>query len=292
MSAVADITSCMTAGEIEVLLREGLRVQAKTPYSVRELTIALRPFLAWAVDVAALDPNLSTLMTRTNVELFTVASKGQISDASRGNFRSRLLRLCEALTGARGAIRLSALPAAEAPRPYSKDEIASLVSWASSRSTPDARRNADVLLGLGLGAGLTASEIGNLRSHDVYLDAQGVQVRVCGARARVVEMVGVWAERMRPHVENGSEYVFRPGRTKSWPNIITSFAGRSDREVRPQTQRMRATWIVRHLEARTHVVTLMDAAGVASLEAFTRFMGFVEHPGEQEARRSLALRDC
>jgi len=39
---------------------------------------------------------------------------------------------------------------------------------------------------------------------------------------------------------------------------------------------MCVTWVVHQLQAGTAAVTLMRAAGVASLEAFTRHMQFVD----------------
>lgn len=273
--------------DIEHLIHEALRVQARTPYSERELTIALRPFLTWAVDIAGLEPDLKLLMTRRVIELFTLASKGGISDASRGNFRSRLLRVSEALAGGRGGIRLSALPAAQAPAPYSSGDVAALLSWAATRATPEGRRNAEVLLALGLGGGLTASEIGELRESDVCVDADGICLDVHGTRERDVILVRSWATRLRGHLHGGADYVFRPGRTKSWPNVITSFVGPVGPDTRPQTQRMRATWIVRHLEAGTNVVALMRASGVESLEAFTRFVQYVRPPEISVAREML-----
>jgi hypothetical protein len=54
--------------------------------------------------------------------------------------------------------------------------------------------------------------------------------------------------------------------------------------VRPTSQRLRATWIVHHLDAGVPVVTLMRAAGVESLESFTRYVRFVAADPEHAQR--------
>jgi hypothetical protein len=57
--------------------------------------------------------------------------------------------------------------------------------------------------------------------------------------------------------------------------------------VMPQSQRMRSTWITQHLSAGTNVRVLVRAAGVESLEAFTRYLRFVHEPAALEARAQL-----
>jgi len=51
---------------------------------------------------------------------------------------------------------------------------------------------------------------------------------------------------------------------------------------------MRSTWITTQLSAGTHVRTLVAAAGVDSLEAFTRYLGFVDPAPEATAIHQLA----
>jgi hypothetical protein len=82
-------------------------------------------------------------------------------------------------------------------------------------------------------------------------------------------------------------YAFRENHTANYPNLISSFVVRSSSmRVRPTSQRLRATWIVHHLSAGVPVATLMRAAGVESLEAFTRYVRFASiDPGHTERLR-------
>jgi len=84
--------------------------------------------------------------------------------------------------------------------------------------------------------------------------------------------------------------MFRENHVAFYQTLISGFVDRSDTSrVHPQTQRLRATWIVRHLAAGTPVVELMQAAGVESLEAFTRYVKFVPRVSRRVARDALRL---
>ncbi|MCD2498502.1 hypothetical protein [Microbacterium nymphoidis] len=276
----------------EHLLNEALGLGAETPYSPNEIRIAVRPFLHWCIDVAALDAELTPLLDPRVIERFIQEGIRGYTGASAGNIRSRLLRLSEAASRrSQGRVfRSRALPPARPLRPYSDIEIASLRSWAGAQSTAERQRNAAVLLALGLGVGLSAAEIAETRARHVQI-IDGVCIAVPGERARVVwaqnEWSGVLVEAMEPLQPD--DYLFRSRRTSSWPNVITNFVGSSTQELRPQTQRMRATWIVTHLKAGTKVSILLRAAGVDSLEAFTRYTVFLPEPTPEEAREALLL---
>jgi integrase len=194
------------------------------------------------------------------------------------------------LPPSRSLHRLNPLPPSEPAPPYSAAELISLRSWASSQSTPARRTNASVLLACGVGAGLSASEIGNLRVQNIVIDNAGVKVIVDGRRQREVPVLGEWEEPLRCRVDElaGNRFAFRENHTQFYPNIVSNFVNRSRVVgVRPQTQRMRTTWIIRHLAAGTHVVAFMDAAGVDSLEALTRYVRFVPRLDRREERKQL-----
>jgi hypothetical protein len=50
---------------------------------------------------------------------------------------------------------------------------------------------------------------------------------------------------------------------------------------------MRTTWIVNHLQRGTPVKPLMRAAGVESLEAFTRYVDFLRSLPDSDYRQVL-----
>jgi hypothetical protein len=73
------------------------------------------------------------------------------------------------------------------------------------------------------------------------------------------------------------DWVFGNGRATAGKNLVTNFIAKTTTAgLAPNTQRMRATWIVNQLHAGVGAVPLMRSAGVASLEAITRYVQFVD----------------
>ena len=136
---------------------------------------------------------------------------------------------------------------------------------------------------------MSASEIGHLRVRDIFLDDLGVVVYVSRGRVRDVPVLS----RSEPALVSRAsadpdDYAFRPGRDSFPVNLISNFVGRKPTGPdRPQTQRMRTTWLVGHLTRRVPLPALIAAAGVDSLEAFTRFMRFVPDVSEDFERTLL-----
>lgn len=263
----------------------------KTPYSEGALNVATTQLTAWAWQTAGLPLEREVIFHRDTIARFIATGATRWKPAGRGNLRSQLLRVSEALLKGNVSLRrLGALPPSDAAAPYSMSELVSLRNWAATQSTPFRRKNAAVLLALGAGTGLSASEIGRLRVSEIRPDTLGVVVHVLEDRIRAVPVLRGWetvlAERSRSL--SPEAFAFRENHTADYPNLISSFVVRSGTmTVRPTSQRLRATWIVHHLSAGTPVVELMKAAGVESLEAFTRYVKFVPPSDSATARHLL-----
>ena len=173
-------------------------------------------------------------------------------------------------------MRLAPLPPSTACAPYTEDEVAELRSWARM-STGARRKSALALVALGVGAGLSASEVTAVRKSDIDKQGNEIVVNVHGSRARSVRVEGTCAEDLAIALRaiQPNDWVFCSGRTAAGKNLVTNFVARTQTDgISPNSQRMRATWIVGHLNRGTAVVELMRAAGVASLEAVTRYVQF------------------
>lgn len=251
----------------------------KTPYPERELLTTTSRHVLWCWQTAGCDLDRSSVFSRALIAYSVPNAFPELTAASKGNRRSQLLRLSEVLLGP-GATppRLPPMPPSQPHAPYSRPELVSLHSWAAYQPTVRMRRNAQALLAFGAGAGLTARELSGVHRKDISWDADGVVVTVRERRTRSVPLLQEWEKTLIEAVESTrpGDPVFRPGHSSFYPNIVTNFVSRSAGvELKPQTQRLRATWIVTHLTAATPVVALMDAGGVTSLEAFTRYARFV-----------------
>lgn len=266
-------------------------VHGRTPYRRHELRTALERFALWAEGPAALDGEASDLLTVRNIERFAQTGIDDYAPASRGNIRSRLLRISELVLDPQGRrVRLLPMPPADPLSPYAPHEVAALRSWATTQSTERRRMNAIALLALGLGAGLSSAEIGEARADDARQVDDTIDIRVQGARARTVPMIARWAHELAPVLEHRrpGAYIFRPDRSGVSPNFISNFVGRgSAADVRPQSQRMRTTWVVEHLNNDTNIRLLVRMAGVESLSSFTRYLEFVSEPDSTTARQQL-----
>jgi integrase len=268
-------------------------VDGRTPYEPKTIYGAMSRLALWAWQSAGLPLDRDVLLRRETINRFINEGCQDQQAAGRSNVRAQLLRVAEATLSPRLApVRLSPLRGADPSEPYSLTEITQLRSWALRQSTPARRSNAGVLLALGAGAGLSAGEIGNLRVRDIVADELGVVVRVQEKRPRSVPVLDSWARSLRERREELplDSFAFRPSHTVNYPNLVSNFVDRSKvAEVRPQTQRLRATWLVNHLTAGTSVISLMAAAGVESLEALTRYLAFAESGSAEEARVRLHM---
>jgi integrase len=262
-----------------------------TPYRSRDLMSSVSRFVLWTWKSAGLPLERDVLLRREVIARYIEAGSPTLGLAARGNARSQLLRIAEALLDSRRAhARLKPLPASDPARPYSRQELSALVSWADHQSTADRRLNAQVLLALGAGAGLSTSEIGQLRVDQIDISADGVTVHILVGRLRSVPVICEWEEALRSRKETtpGGLFAFRPSHTVMYPNLISNFVDRSDvGDVRAHSQRLRSTWLVRQLDAGTPVVALMEAAGLESLEALTRYLRFVSTADEQNSHNQL-----
>lgn len=262
-----------------------------TPYNESTLNVATSRLTAWCWEDAGLPLERTVIFDRNTIAHFIAVGSTSWSPSARGNLRSQLLRMSETLIGRTTSLRrLVSLPPPDPSLPYIEEEIVALRNWAQSQSTPHRRSNARTLLALGFGVGLSASELGDLRSDAVHVDGSGVAITVEGARARTVPVLRAWEQDLvdRLSLLRPGQFVFRENRTMSYPNHVSNFVNRSQKSaIQPQTQRLRATWIVHHLTVGTPVKALMRAAGVESLEAFTRYMRFVPDVDVELARALL-----
>lgn len=257
-------------------------VRGRTPYSEAELSLSVGRLAVWCWHTVGLDLKEELVFHRSSIDRFARSGLTDFNEAARGNIRSQLLRVAEVLLDSTLAPpRLTPMRAADPSQPYLEREVVALQGWAESQSTPARRTNAQVLLALGLGAGLSASEIGNLRVGNIEAALTGVDVNVVVGRARRVPVLAAWAGALVGRTQDlpPESFAFREAHTTASENLISNFVRRSRSEgTVPQSQRMRATWIVHHLQSGVPVVALLRAAGVDSLDALNRYVRFVSGP--------------
>lgn len=263
---------------------------AETAYTAQQLLTTSARHVWWCWRSAGLELDRATVFRREVIGEYIARGCPQMSPASAGNRRSQLLRMSELLLPPQTKVsRLAPMPPSDALSPYAPHEITALRSWARGLNTQYRREQAHLLLALGLGAGLSNAEILAVQSRHIHVDDEGVLVEVVGRRPRIVPMLATWEQVLidyclaRPL--NAHQYVFRPRRTSQDSNTIGNFVDRTrPGTVKATAQRMRVTWIVTHLRAGSPLTALIEAAGVDSLEALTRYLKYVPGKDLSEVR--------
>lgn len=72
-------------------------------------------------------------------------------------------------------------------------------------------------------------------------------------------------------------------------NVLTRFTAKSTGTERPRSDRLRATWLVRHLAAGTPMKALMQAAGVSKFENLARYLQYIPELDTQQYRALLRM---
>lgn len=170
-----------------------------------------------------------------------------------------------------------AYPTSLANVPYSQDEVNYLADWADSLGTDRSRDNANILLALGLGAGLRNSEVDILTANDVDVNGAGVVVFPSGYRGaphRFVPVSADYEDVVKDAVAHldPDDLVFLPGNRVTGRSCASDFIRRLKLpEIQVTLSRMRATWIVRLMNAYIPEAAICDAAGLTDLQHYVHY---------------------
>ena len=250
----------------------------RTPYDNTELLRAVTALTEWSIG-SGVTLDRTAVFARDNIVAHINTGLREFGQGTRTNRRSQLLRVAEALLAPELAPRpLPAMAPSDPTVPYSEDEQAALLEWARKRKRTKRCDDAMMLLALGFGAGLSAQEVMSVRAEDIVVTDDAVLIRLTEGRVRTVPVLRKWetALRKRAAALKPGDHVFKPGRTGAGKNLISNFVASAKADgVHAQTQRMRSTWLVQQMAARAPLPALVEAAGVDSLEALTRYLAFV-----------------
>lgn len=270
-----------------------LEVTPHGPYPTTRFVHTIARHVHWCWQTPGLPLDRSIIFHRDVIEEFARVGCPDFTRTTAGNFRSTLLRTAEVLLPMQQRVtRLSPLCNPMPKSPYSTAEQAQLASWANSQASARRRRDAHTILALGLGAGLAAGELKHVQVGDLTVDDQGVLVRVTHGRPRIVPVLAEWEAPLRHLVDHAPPECYAFGVERTAPNSrngVSNFVARTRGDVglRPNSHRMRATWIVGHLTWGTPLVPFMEAAGLQTLEVIDRYMQFV--PGVHSVDQARAL---
>ncbi|WP_194383333.1 tyrosine-type recombinase/integrase [Microbacterium luteum] len=259
----------------EFTLATAVALRPTTFDSTRRLMSMSARFHAWLWASTGLELTVGRVYTQTNIDLYLQNQLGHRSPEHKWGVARQLVANGRELTNA----ELHGLPAPDMKlrAPFAPAQIATMHSWATRLTTVKKRQNAWALLGLAGGAGLRAEEIVGVNVE--HIDAQNgrVFVNVEGTRARRVPVRHSWARVLLRSIEgrNAGERVFRGPHIEEYrPRIIQTFLTDHPAPVRPTPCRLRASWLVHHLDNGVPLQVLKELGGFRTYDTLTRYVDF------------------
>lgn len=274
--------------EVRDIVREAVRKEKpKTPFLADNHMTVLSQLVVWAHRIGQpLTPEV--LFDPETIDRFLIEGCAHLKDGSRINYRTTLWKVGRAVRG-RDLFpeRPVSLKRSALTPPFAEYEVTELVSWARGLPTPHMRRNAQALIVIGLGAGLTSQEVQRLVGDDISEADGRVVVQVIGEKERQVPVLEEWAsEVLRFARESGPRPYFCPERRRITRRDVIGFIERCSDEdtARFNVQRLRVTWIVHHLSVGTHLIPFVEMAGVGAGQ-LVKYLDFATTPPEASGTR-------
>ena len=266
----------------------------KTSYAAKTLLSPAMRFTYWAVFVAGAEQDATAVFQRELIEYYVRETMGELREGTRRNNRAWLFRVAEAVNPETNPRNPMPLNQRGMDTPYTSGELDILDGWAAGQGTAYSRRAATTLVALGAGAGLSSREIALLRNDAIILAAdRSVTIRITEEGCpRHIPVAARYEKALTKAVKGiqGERFVFLPQRTRTGNDVVSSFVARTSRPTGTPTvrvQRLRNTWLVQQMTNRVDVLTLMEAAGLKSLESISRLASFVPRPSDTERTAQL-----
>ncbi len=180
-------------------------------------------------------------------------------------------------------------PGSLAPKPYSRDERAELVSIANSQNKAWQRYSALSMIALSIGAGTRASELRSIRGKDLSGDGGNITIS-----NRVVQIKSPW-DRILSSLKpvDDEEFLFHPNaQNRNSKNFINNFADNLMRDPgsqRFQVARARASFICDRWNENISLRDLLYITGIDEVESLIRYVHLIDGaPKTKAGLRRLA----
>lgn len=262
-----------------------------TDYTERRLIAVAAPFADWVVNVSGYPAKDIVVFHPVMVRRYISRTDVTWTDTTRRSYRSVLMRISETVNVTANPVPFSPTSAQEALAPYTTIELDLLEAWARGQSTAARRRSAGTVLALCAGAGLKPNELLQVRRRDIIIDETGIQVIVT-PKPRIVPVLARFENLLREAIADVPDDVWvfgSPKRTRHGINTVNMFIRDTQRSAEPDpvTTRMRNTWLITHLAARTDLRSLMAAAGVTKFDNLDLLTTYVPALDPAEYQRQL-----
>jgi integrase len=243
---------------------------------------ATAKFTFWAWQNHGVELDAEELFRLDLVAMFNEQKMRGLSDTYRAGTARRLARLVAHTSGVAPTRekRTSHIAAT-----YTETQLMHHRGNALAHTTASRRANAQLILGLGAGAGLRPEEIALARVGDIHLDGPHTTITVQGKHPRQVPMKNRWVPALLAGLGDRApdDWAFTGYRLPEYPaRVIHQFGIDTPAVPTPSATRLRATWIVGLLNEGLPVDLILELSGLAtvvSLDSFVRAMN--PHPTDQ-----------
>lgn len=280
----ADVADAEWAALRPLTCRLVLGYQPPSVVSARNAASIVVPFLQWVWQLAdrpdpTTPPDVYELLGAPLVEEYAGPEgswmRRQNAPAETiGSARTVLRRAIRSLDADRQATQFTYAPI---DPPYTPEECDQFAWLATAQPTPTKERNACYLVGLGLGAGLSAADLRLIRRRHItaHVGSGGREylvVTVPGAGGRTVPIRDAYADLVRRALElsehEGPDALVL-GKKASRRNVtyVASHgmvSARADATVLVQPHRLRTTWLFACMNTAVPLADLLHLAGLKS----------------------------
>ncbi|PRY44329.1 hypothetical protein LY71_1167 [Geodermatophilus tzadiensis] len=257
---------------------------------VRQMPVhldALARIGAWVLKETGAVADIRDLLNPDTINRWVVAARTAQEAGSLAAYRSRIRRLAPLLWPDCPWSHQQGRVARRKPQPpYTAEQVARLEADCRNQPTEQARHRAEVILTLGLGAGLDGRWLPDVRPDDIFSLPSGEVCVWVPEPDRYVPVLQKFAPRLldvKSRVPSDESLLGGPVRTNK--NTVSHLVGRikqpgahatDPRAAHPRLNptRLRNTWLVHHLTAGTRLPELLAAAGLQGLNSLE---GLLQH---------------
>lgn len=264
-------------------------MQPAGPHQAREWMRTLTALTVWA-QREGIPIDREEILAPDTVQRYCEIGCLELDVQSRATRRSVLRRMGRELTvTAPWPEPETPLPGRNRHAPYSEREVSRL--RALKQSTPNLQRRLDAFLALGLGAGLWAREYLTATGDALAHEGDTTVLRVVGNRARIVTVRSSFAPTLWRLADEYADKPFVGAPDREWDRARTWHALRyiqTPTDLPLETERLRSTWLVHHLNRNVNVVVLLREAGLVTTKALTLLLPHLSDHDPVVTRRRMA----
>lgn len=267
--------------EMSDFVRDTVRARFSTRRTTRDTARALHAltcFAEWVLLTGVTSVSENALNERV-INSYTSHRKSEV-EAPVAERERKLLRT---LAGLPNTVETRTVATTATPsRPYSHLEQLEIRYWAHWQQSEHRARVATAIAALGLGCGLTSWEMAQVREQDIVELSDGLLGVTLDART--IPVLAEWNDELASTLTRiPSRFLLSP-RSTVRDTSATTAALKICGPDSPSPQRMRATWLLAHVNASTNIFALMAAAGLSAPDFLRRLASFASFtPASEQA---------